>query len=81
MKEHYCPNYTNCKLVIDLSIVADIETKEKYLVEYCEDEQHNWSLCKRYLTKQVLNFCPDFVLPDMPLSTDEIIDKFDNELF
>jgi hypothetical protein len=42
-------------------------------------ESKNWISCKRLTTKQELNFCPDFVLPDTDLTSDKIIDKFDNE--
>jgi hypothetical protein len=81
MKAQYCPNYTNCKLVTGSSIVTDQKTKETYLEDYCRKNEKNWSQCKRYLTKIKLNFCPDFVLPDTNLTPDEIINKFDDELF
>ncbi len=51
-----------------------------YIENFCKAEKSKWCTCKRLLTKNALNFCPDFVLPDSTLSIEEIIDKFDNEI-
>jgi len=80
MADYHCPNYNDCKLVNSLIIVATLEAKENYMTNYCLQDKKYWSTCKRYITKATLNFCPDFVLPDTPLTPEEIIDKFDNEL-
>ncbi len=81
MADYHCPNYNDCKFVNSNIIVANTEKKENYLSDYCQKEKNHWSQCKRYITKASLNFCPDFVLPDTPLTPEEIIDKFDNEIF
>ncbi len=52
---------------------ADIR---QYLKSYCRNGMH-YLECKRYLVRQEMGFCPDFVLPDMPDGTDEIIRRFD----
>ena len=44
---------------------------------WCRQSEDIWGTCKRYKTKKVLSFCPDFVVPGTELSIDEIIDKFD----
>lgn len=80
MKANYCPNYTNCKLATTNEVVKD-KLKEKFISDYCMKDKNHWSKCKRYITKTTLNFCPDFVLPDTFLTPEEIIDKFDNEIF
>ena len=51
----------------------------QYLQYYCEDGAEKWSACKVLIVKNILHFCPDFVLPDTDLTPDKMIDKFDNE--
>jgi hypothetical protein len=80
MKEYYCPNYKECRLVKAPDFKFSETTREAYLVKYCEDKESGWKKCKRFIAKSSLGFCPDFVLPDSDYSTDEIIDKFDNEI-
>jgi hypothetical protein len=77
MEEPHCPNYSVCQLVQATSIVSDPQKKQFYLDAYCLGTIDDWSLCKRLIAKNALNFCPDFVLPDSPLSPSEIIDQFD----
>jgi hypothetical protein len=79
MEEAYCPNYDTCRLVKLDDFLQDKNLRLLYLNNYCKAGNIKWSVCKRLITKNVLNFCPDFVLPDTPLTPDEIIDKFDNE--
>jgi len=73
-----CPNYNTCSLV-----KREVELAEKeynyYLGEYCCCDSVSWSDCMRFRTKEKLNFCPDFVLPDSQMTLDDIIDRFDNE--
>jgi len=79
--ENYCTNYQVCRLVKACDFEVSSLEKEKYLKTYCRDNTLNWKSCKRYLAKNKMSFCPDFVLPDSTLSVDEIIDKFDEEEF
>ncbi|MFU8844661.1 MAG: hypothetical protein ACNA7V_12740 [Bacteroidales bacterium] len=81
MKEGWCPNYGSCRLVQNLGFSGNESRRKVYLTTYCETDQTIWSACKRYIVKNQLHFCPDFVLPDTILSPEEIIDKFDNEQF
>jgi len=80
MKNNICPNITTCRLVTTDIVVPEKKVKDHYLEQWCNKEQDIWGNCKRYSTKKVLSFCPDFVLPDTQLSVDEIIDKFDAEI-
>ncbi len=77
MEEPHCPNYNDCLLVQTTSIVADPQKKRFFLYTYCLHGAEAYGLCKRFITKNTLNFCPDFVLPDSPLSPSQIIDEFD----
>lgn len=77
MEESHCPNYDVCQLVHSASLVSDPSKKRFYLDTYCLGNAKAWSSCKRFIARNALNFCPDFVLPDSPLSPSEIIDRFD----
>lgn len=77
MEDLHCPDYNICRLVHTTSIVSDSQRKLFYLHAYCIRGDEAWSSCKRYIAKNTLNFCPDFVLPDSLLSPSEVIDEFD----
>jgi len=77
MQDSRCPNYDVCRLVHTMSIVSNPQKKKFYLHSYCVQADEAWTRCKRYIAKNALNLCPDFVLPDSPLSPAEIIDEFD----
>lgn len=77
MSDLLCPNIEVCRLVIAPEVLPDSDKRNEIIETYCKQGEAKWSLCKRFITKQKLNFCPDFVLPDTQLTPDEIIDKFD----
>jgi len=79
-ERNICPNYPTCILVNPPYIPLDAGKKETYMSIYCHGGDTAWDSCKRYITKRALNFCPDFVLPDMPGTPDEIIDEFDKRM-
>ncbi len=79
MDDPYCPNYNICKLVNETGFTRNESQRKKYISDYCQANRAKWDSCKRLIAKNTLKFCPDFVLPDTPLSMDEIIDKFDEE--
>jgi hypothetical protein len=56
-------------------------SRNEYIAIYCIVDDQHWKHCKRFLAKQNMGFCPDFVLPDTTLSIAEIIDKFDEVEF
>jgi hypothetical protein len=77
METPRCPSYEVCQLVHTASVVSDLQKKRFYLDAYCLDGAGAWKACKRFIAKNVLDFCPEFVLPDSPFSPSEIIDQFD----
>lgn len=79
MDNQYCPNYNVCKLVNEVGFTGNEVQRNNYITGYCQANKVKWDICKRLIVKNTLKFCPDFVMPDTPLSTDEIIDKFDEE--
>jgi hypothetical protein len=76
-----CPNYPSCQLIHKPGFVKSKTLLDAYIRTYCLDSLENWSACKRFMTNNMLHFCPDFVFPDTALSVDEIIDKFDQDSF
>ncbi len=72
-----CPNYINCQLINKEDVLQDKSQQRQYIRDFCLGGDEAWGRCKRYMTKQELNFCPDFVLPDSPWSPDEIMDIFE----
>ena len=80
MKEEFCPNYSSCQLLQTDLVTDKQELKDTYKADYCIHPDLEWKNCKRFITKQTLNFCPDFVFPDTELSPEEIIDKYDQEI-
>jgi len=77
MTENSCPNYQSCRLINSPEFNTGKQSREHYFTLYCIDGKQKWWNCKRFQTKEILGFCPDFVLPDTSLTVDEIIDKFD----
>jgi|GEM_PF-2262831 len=61
-----CPNYINCQLINKEDVLQDKSQQRQYIRDFCLGGDEAWGRCKRYMTKQELNFCPDFVLPDSP---------------
>ncbi len=74
-----CPNIDICRLVNACDYRIDKEVRESYLKQYCKTDTENREDCNRYIVKEKLNFCPDFVLPDSGLSSGEVMDKFDED--
>lgn len=79
MEEAICPSYNSCYLIKEEHSIVNNADRISYINKYCKAGEEKWSKCKRLQTKNALNFCPDFVLPDTLLTPDEIIDKFDSE--
>jgi len=77
MTKNTCPNYNSCRLVNAPEFVYGKLNREEYIATYCVVDEQKWKSCKRFLAKQNMGFCPDFVLPDTRLTIEEIIDKFD----
>ncbi len=75
-----CPNISTCKLMIVSDFLEDEQKSNFYTEHYCRAVNSRWEVCNRYVVKEALNFCPDFVLPDSNLTPDEVIEKFDNLL-
>ncbi len=79
MPSDCCPNYDGCPVVHTRDIVADTDRQRIYVETYCRGKHGHWENCKRFLTKEAWNFCPDFVLPDMAESTEEILDIYEEQ--
>lgn len=72
-----CPNFTGCRLT-NGHLELDASSVDKYIQVYCHSPSEKWLQCKRFVCKEQIHFCPDFVMPDSPWEVDEIIDRFEN---
>jgi hypothetical protein len=72
-----CPNITSCALVNRNDFLIDKVLKDNYIKSYCKGSAANYAACTRYTTKNIIHFCPDFVLPDTEMTIDEIINKYE----
>jgi hypothetical protein len=79
MCEHFCPNLQSCKFINSGVPESVNRGNDFYLTAFCRSENSNWKNCKRFQTKSILDFCPDFIVPDSPWTMDQIIDKVDKE--
>ena len=77
MNNSFCPNHTSCQIITLDGFIKDPGKKDFYITFYCESSDMNWQSCKRYQTKEILNMCPDFILPDSTHTIDEILDKLE----
>ncbi len=74
-----CTNISTCRLVNGFDYEIDQKKKEEYINGYCDSKTEKWKICKRFITKDKLSFCPDFVMPNTTLTPIEIVDKFDED--
>jgi len=78
--EGYCPNRELCKLYLVEGFTGNEEQRLEFIKLWCLSDKKKWSNCTRYMVKEAIHFCPDFVLPDSIITPNEVIDKFDKEL-
>ncbi len=75
-----CPNMPTCFFVNTMRAKMLVNNHTDYIEKYCQGSFTAWSECTRYIVKNAINFCPDFVLPDSKMTPDEVITKFDEEM-
>jgi hypothetical protein len=72
-----CPNAESCPVLL-FSNFVEVEQKHFYEEKYCfAGFKEGYSKCKRFQTKKVLGFCPEFVFPDSEMTMEEIIIKYE----
>lgn len=74
MGDNICANYNICRLVNAPDFKIQESNKNGYLEAYCNAGKEKWSACKRYIVKEELGFCPDFVFPDTTMTSAEVIE-------
>ncbi|MDX9928794.1 MAG: hypothetical protein RBS37_02970 [Bacteroidales bacterium] len=79
MSESCCPNIGGCKLVNDREFPIDERTRKHYIGSWCHGYTPGYEACRRYIVRNTLFYCPDFILPDTTMSLDEIIDRIETE--
>jgi hypothetical protein len=74
--KNICIYYQSCPI-----LSGKIQLKEGILNDYkkiyCNNGKEAWGLCKRYQVREIVGKCPLDILPDFPLSAEEIIEKYD----
>ncbi len=45
----------------------------RYKCYFCLGDESRWSKCRRYQVMNELGFCPDFVMPNSLLSSEQIL--------
>ena len=74
-----CPNASGCP-ILHVDGFVENERKHFYNTNYCSMESASgYHSCKRFLSKQALDFCPDFVLPDSKMTIEEIINRYEEQ--
>ncbi len=69
-----CSKIGKCNLFSgELEIPEDSRIRYKYF--YCLGEETCWSSCKRFIVKDEIGFCPDFVMPNSLLSSEQIMSR------
>ena len=79
METTACPNTKGCQVINIEGYAGSVEQKDRYIRDYCMAGAEKWFGCKRFLVKNALNLCPDFVMPDSTYTLDEILDKLEQE--
>lgn len=77
MTDPDCPNMFSCKLVQDTGFINDAALRERYIRLYCRSADPGYNNCKRFITKENIHFCPDFVMPDTTFTVEEIVERFE----
>ncbi len=52
-------------------------TETTYKRQYCYAGEESWESCKRFQVREIVGKCPLDILPDSPMSAEEIIEKYD----
>jgi len=79
MNDLFCPNLKSCSFINSDFSESCNRGKDFYLTGFCRSDNSNWGKCKRFQIKAILDFCPDFVLPDSQMDVDQIMDMFDEQ--
>lgn len=69
---HQCSEICKCNLFRGkLNLPEDSIIRYKYY--FCLDDEPRWTKCRRYKVMQELGFCPDFVMPNSLLTSEQIL--------
>ncbi len=69
-----CSMIGKCNLFSgELEIPED--SRIRYKCFFCLCEETRWSSCKRFMVIDKIGFCPDFVLPNSLLSSEQIMSR------
>jgi len=69
--ENNCPHTSKCPIFNGVLSGKEM-TANSYKRQYCEAGFARYSTCKRYLSNKEFGICPSNLLPNSPLSVEEI---------
>jgi hypothetical protein len=73
--ENICSGSAKCPIFNGILSGKEM-TSRAYRLQYCESTDQNWHLCKRFMTKKQYGVCPPELLPNSPLTVDQIAAKY-----
>jgi hypothetical protein len=69
-----CPKIGTCNL-FEGKLEIPEDSVIRYKCFYCLCENTRWSNCKRFMVFDEIGFCPDFVMPNSLLSSEQIMSR------
>ncbi|MGQ1948104.1 hypothetical protein ACT3CD_13495 [Geofilum sp. OHC36d9] len=66
-----CPNTPKCPIFNGILSGKEM-TANSYKRQYCEAGYARYTMCKRFLSNKEFGVCPPDLLPNSPLSVEEI---------
>ena len=69
-----CPKIGACNLFGGKLEIPE-DSGIRYKCFYCLCDETRWSSCKRFILIDEIGFCPDFVMPNSLLSSEQIMSR------
>jgi hypothetical protein len=69
--EKQCTLCSQCHLFRDIIHIPE-DVRLRYKFHYCANHTGRWKDCKRFSFEKLFGYCPDFVMPNSLLTTDQI---------
>ena len=73
-----CPRIPKCPL-FNNEIEVGKEKLESYKNIYCNNGESEFVKCKRYLVRDAVMKCAEFIMPDSPETADDLIERMVEE--
>lgn len=74
--EEICIYYNTCPILTG-KVTIDEKAIKDYKDRFCNAGKKAWSKCVRFQVREIVGRCPPEVMPDSPMSPEEVIEKYD----